>query len=101
MPPPMRPPRAWPGTSPSGPTSGVGRGTPPTASYPKAWREAAFAIDSLTYLTSDELHDISVEIVAILDRYTDASPIGTSDRRARPPSPSSPPAIPSAHPSGN
>jgi DNA-binding transcriptional ArsR family regulator len=50
------------------------------ASYPKAWREAAFAIDSLTYLTSDELHDISVEIVAILDRYTER----VADRDKRP-----------------
>ena len=49
-------------------------------SYPKAWREAAFVFDHLTYLTVDELQTVGEEILAILDRYGDR----VADRSQRP-----------------
>ena len=52
-------PRRWAcrGSSPSGPSTAARRGTPLDTSYPRAWREAAFNVDHLTYLTADELRD--------------------------------------------
>ena len=49
-------------------------------SYPRAWREAAFTVDHLTYLTVDELRTVGEEILAILDRYVDR----VADRAQRP-----------------
>jgi DNA-binding transcriptional ArsR family regulator len=50
------------------------------SSYPKAWREASFVLDSLTYLTADELQSVGEEIMALLDRYADR----VADRSKRP-----------------
>ncbi len=49
-------------------------------SYPKAWREAAFTFDHLSYLTVDEMRTVGEEILAILDRYADR----VADRSQRP-----------------
>ena len=50
------------------------------ATYPAAWRDAAFTFDALTYLTADELGTVNQEIMAIVDRYIDRVP----DRARRP-----------------
>jgi DNA-binding transcriptional ArsR family regulator len=50
------------------------------ASYPKAWQEAAFTFDHLSYLTADELRTVGEEILAILDRYAHR----VADRSQRP-----------------
>jgi predicted ArsR family transcriptional regulator len=39
--------------------------------YPVKWRRAAFMSETLAYLTAEELHMISEEILAIFDRYGD------------------------------
>jgi DNA-binding transcriptional ArsR family regulator len=41
------------------------------ASYPFAWREAAFSSDSLGYLTVEELSEVGEEIAALFGRYRD------------------------------
>ena len=46
----------------------------------KAWRDAAFVLDSLTYLTAEELQSVGREIMAIIDRYGDR----VTDRSKRP-----------------
>ena len=50
------------------------------SSYPKEWRDASFVLDSLTYLTADELQSVGEELMAILDRYADR----VADRAERP-----------------
>ena len=51
-----------------------------SSSYPKAWRDASFVLDSLTYLTAEELQSVGEEVMAILDRYADR----VADRSTRP-----------------
>jgi DNA-binding transcriptional ArsR family regulator len=51
-----------------------------SSSYPKAWRDAAFVFDSLTYLTAEELQSVGEEIMAVIDRYSDR----VADRTKRP-----------------
>ena len=41
------------------------------ASYPHAWRDAAFSSDSLCYLTAEEMSQISDEISELFGRYRD------------------------------
>ena len=50
------------------------------SSYPKAWRDAAFSYETVTYLTAAELAAIDVEIGEVLDRYR----VRLADRSARP-----------------
>jgi DNA-binding transcriptional ArsR family regulator len=40
-------------------------------SYPYAWREAAFTVDSIGYLTAEEMSDLGEEISGLFDRYRD------------------------------
>jgi DNA-binding transcriptional ArsR family regulator len=51
------------------------------ASYPFAWRDAAFSSDSLGYLTAEELAGIGEELFALFGRYRDR----VQDKRLRPP----------------
>ena len=37
----------------------------------QAYADASFVLDSLTYLTADELQSVGEELMAILDRYAD------------------------------
>jgi DNA-binding transcriptional ArsR family regulator len=41
------------------------------ASYPYVWRNAAFASDSIGYLTADEMSEIGEEIAELFARYQD------------------------------
>jgi DNA-binding transcriptional ArsR family regulator len=41
------------------------------ASYPQAWRDAAFTADSIGYLTAGEMATLGEEIVELLGRYRD------------------------------
>jgi DNA-binding transcriptional ArsR family regulator len=41
------------------------------ASYPFAWRDAAFTSDSLGYLTAEEMAEVGEEIAALFGRYRD------------------------------
>ncbi|HEX4032933.1 MAG TPA: helix-turn-helix domain-containing protein [Solirubrobacteraceae bacterium] len=41
------------------------------ASYPKAWQDAAFISDSITYLTADEMAALANEINELFGRYRD------------------------------
>ena len=41
------------------------------SSYPRAWREASFVFDAMTYLTVAELKAVGEEIMAIIDRCSD------------------------------
>jgi DNA-binding transcriptional ArsR family regulator len=50
------------------------------ASYPYAWRDAAFSADSLGYLTTEELSAVGEEIAQLFGRYRDR----VHDRRLRP-----------------
>jgi DNA-binding transcriptional ArsR family regulator len=50
------------------------------ASYPYAWRDAAFSLDSLGYLTTEELSAIGEEISQLFGRYRDR----VHDKRLRP-----------------
>ena len=49
-------------------------------SYDKAWRDAEFTYDAMTYMTPDELADLGAEIRIIVDRYIDR----LTDRSKRP-----------------
>jgi DNA-binding transcriptional ArsR family regulator len=40
------------------------------ASYPKIWRDADFTYDTVTYLTPDELAEVSAAIRGLIDRFT-------------------------------
>ena len=50
------------------------------ASYPKPWRDASFAYDTVTYLTEAELSAVGEQIIAILEQYGDRM----TDRAGRP-----------------
>jgi len=41
------------------------------ASYPFVWRDAAFASNSLAYLTAEEMAEVGEEIAALFGRYRD------------------------------
>jgi predicted ArsR family transcriptional regulator len=47
--------------------------------YPLKWRRAAFMSENITYLTAEELAEITEEIVALYDRYMDRE-----DKKKRP-----------------
>jgi DNA-binding transcriptional ArsR family regulator len=41
------------------------------ASYPEEWRRAAFTSDSVSYLTAEELEEVTDEVIAIYRRFED------------------------------
>ncbi len=50
------------------------------ASYPQVWRDAAFAADSIGYLTAEEISELGDQIAELFDRYRDR----VVDKRLRP-----------------
>lgn len=51
------------------------------SSFPAAWRKASFTMNTLSYLTVEELSALNAEINTIVDRYRDR----VTDRAKRPP----------------
>ena len=49
-------------------------------SFPKPWRDASFAFDSLTYMTTAELAEVGEQMIALLEPYSDR----VVDRSKRP-----------------
>ncbi len=50
------------------------------ASYPQEWRDAAFEVDALAYLTPGELAEVEAQVMAVLGRYQRRA----DDRAVRP-----------------
>ena len=50
------------------------------ASYPYAWRDAAFTLDSIGYLTADEMSELGDQVAELFSRYRDR----VLDKRLRP-----------------